>query len=338
MTHPPVVPFDAELAPIAGALYEAGKQQSLSRESLPAIRASFFELMPDAGTAIGDRPVDTREVSIPGPLGEIPATLLWPRDRDRTTAAPVLVNYHGGGTVIGNRFFDTERLVALVLEFGFVAVNVEYRLAPDYPHPAPAEDCYAALLWTAEHADELGVDLERLIVMGGSAGGGLAAAVALMARDRRGPEIRGQLLLCPMIDDRNETVATYQYDASGTWTRPSALFAWSSLLGESAGGPDTPPYAAPARAADLSGLPSAFIEVGSAEMFRDECSEYATRIWAAGGAAELHVWSGAFHGFDVYAPQSELAAAALASRSSWFRRVLGLHVTGQTAVPSPWLT
>ncbi|ERK69651.1 hypothetical protein N136_04027, partial [Leifsonia aquatica ATCC 14665] len=154
---------------------------------------------------------------------------------------------------------------------------------------------------------------------------GFAAAISLLARDRGGPALAGQLLLCPMIDNTNTTVSSLQYAGIGTWTREANLLAWECVLGdELAFSAEAPAYAAPTRADDLSDLPHAYIEVGAAEPFRDEDVEYASRIWAVGGAAELHVWSGGFHGFDMYAPASELTRAALDARFSWLRRVLGL--------------
>src|SRR5699024_3349446 len=146
--------------------------------------------------------------------------------------------------------------------------------------------------------------------------------VALMTRDRGGPALAGQLLLCPMIDDTNTTVSSHQYTGLGTWPREMNLLGWQALLGEAAGGDYVDAYAAPTRAQDLSDLPPVFIEVGSAEMFRDENVDYATRIWATGGDAELHVWSGGCHGFDMYAPEAEITKAALSARTSWLRRVL----------------
>ncbi|MGH8890200.1 MAG: alpha/beta hydrolase, partial [Acidothermaceae bacterium] len=224
--------------------------------------------------------------------------------------------------VMGNRFMDTPRLAALVIEFGLVAVNVEYRLAPEHPGRAPVDDCYAGLEWTAKNAAELGIDPSRLIVMGGSAGGCLSAGVALMARDLGGPALAGQLLLTPMLDDRNQTVSSFQYESVGTWTRNANLFSWGAVLGEEVGRPDVSAYVAPARATDLSNLPPAYIELGSAELFRDEGADYASRIWAAGGEAELHIWNGGFHGFDMFCATSALTADALAARSSWLRRLL----------------
>lgn len=324
----PPVPFADELEPALAAMAAAG-QPALTRETLTAARAGAGTLFPGNDAVIGDRAIDWEDRVIPGPAGApgIEVTIYRPRGRSTGTDAglPALLNIHGGGMIVGHRSWEAGRVVDLVDELGVVGVNVEYRLAPEDPYPAGVEDCYAGFAWLAGNAASLGVDPERIVVMGGSAGGGLTAAVALLARDRGGPSMAGQLLLCPMLDNTNTTVASRQYDGIGTWQRDANLLAWSCVLGdELAFSEDAPAYAAPARAADLSGLPTAFIEVGAAEMFRDEDVEYATRIWATGGQAELHVWGGGFHGFDMYAPQSELTRAALAARSSWLRRVLGL--------------
>jgi acetyl esterase/lipase len=201
-------------------------------------------------------------------------------------------------------------------------VSVEYRLAPETPHPGPVEDCYAGLAWTAAHAAELGIDPDRIIVGGASAGGGLSAAVALLARDRGGPALAGQLLMCPMLDDRNDTLSSLQMTGLGIWDHAANDLGWTALLGDAKGGPDVSPYAAPARATDLSGLPPAYIDVGSAETFRDEDVAYATRIWQAGGIAELHVWPGGFHGFTVMVPDAAISRAAVAAPGAWLRRLL----------------
>jgi acetyl esterase/lipase len=208
-------------------------------------------------------------------------------------------------------------------ELDAVVVSVEYRLAPEHPHPAPIEDVYAGLLWTAEHAKEIGGDPERIVIMGASAGGGLSAALALLTRDRGGPRPIGQLLLCPMLDDRNDTPSAHQMTGVGVWDRTSNETGWTALLGDRRGGPDVSPYAAPARAEDLTGLPPAFLDVGSAETFRDEVVAYASRLWQSGGIAELHVWPGGFHGFDGFAPQAAVSQAARAAHVSWLRRLLG---------------
>ncbi|NUU25554.1 MAG: alpha/beta hydrolase fold domain-containing protein, partial [Streptomycetaceae bacterium] len=173
-----------------------------------------------------------------------------------------------------------------------------------------------------EHAAEIGADPERLLLAGESAGGGLAAALALLARDRGGPRPIGQVLLCPMLDDRNDSVSARQMAGLGVWDRTSNATGWRALLGDACGGPDVSAYAAPARASDLSGLAPAFIDVGSAETFRDEAVGYATRIWQAGGSAELHVWPGGFHGFTMMAPDAAVSRDAVAAPGRWLRRIL----------------
>lgn len=157
------------------------------------------------------------------------------------------------------------------------------------------------------------------MIGGVSAGGGLAAATALLARDRGGPELAGQLLLCPMLDDRNSTHSAVELDGRGLWDRTANNVGWAAYLGDLR---DVPAYAAPARATDLSGLPPAFLDVGTAETFRDEVVAYASRLWEAGGEAELHVWPGGFHGFDALVPEARLSRAARAARLSWLQRLL----------------
>lgn len=320
---PVPVPFDPEIDTALAAMGD-NTGPEFTPEAMPEIRQAMTAMFPSPAEVVGDRPVEIAEYTVPGPEGapDIELTVLSPSGLTRPV--PALYNMHGGGMMVGHRYMETGRLVDLVLEHGVVAVNVEYRLAPENPHPAPIEDCYAGLSWTVKNAAELYIDPERVVVMGGSAGGGLAAGLALLARDRGGPALAGQLLLCPMIDDTNTTVASHQYPGLGPWPREANLAGWQALLGDAVGGDGVSPYAAPARAADLSGLPAAFIEVGSAEGFRDEDTSYALRIWAVGGQAELHVWSGGCHGFDMYAAESELTGAALATRNSWLRRVLRL--------------
>lgn len=317
----PPVPFDRETL---AATLAASAEPPLSETTLPLARAVDPAGLSGAEQIAG-RPLTAEELVIPGPPGapDLEITVFRPAAQPGAGALPLIVNFHGGGMIVGHRTWDHERLIDLVGRHGAIGVNVEYRLAPEHPFPAGVEDCYAAASWAAEHAAELGGDPDRLVVMGGSAGGGLAAAVTLMARDRSGPRIAGQLLLCPMLDNTNSTVSSLQYDGVGTWQLEANLFAWRCLLGpELAYSGAAPAYAAPARAQDLSELPPAFVEAGAAEMFRDENVAYASRIWAIGGDAELHVWAGGCHGFDVYSPGSELARAALDARDSWLRRIL----------------
>ena len=244
------------------------------------------------------------------------------RQPGQTTTGPGIYHIHGGGMVIGNRFMGVQAFLPYIASHDAVVVSVEYRLAPEFPDPVPVEDCYAGLVWTAEHAGELGIDPTRLIVGGASAGGGLSAGVTLLARDRQGPPLRASLLIYPMLDDRNESVSALQIQGIGVWDRTSNFTGWNALLGDRRGTDDVSIYAAPARAEDLSGLPPTFIDVGSAEVFRDEDVAYASRIWAAGGIAELHVWPGGFHGFDGFAPQAQISMAMIETRNRWLTRML----------------
>lgn len=224
---------------------------------------------------------------------------------------------------MGNAWSVLPRILrewALPLELA--VVSVEYRLAPGTRYPGPLEDCYAGLVWAVGHAAELGFDAGRLVIGGKSAGGGLAAALALLARDRGGPRALGQLLLSPMLDDRGPTVSADRAANRDVWDPVSNATAWKALLGARYGAPDLPPYAAPARATDLSDLPAAYVDVGSAETFLDEDVAYAHAIRRDGGRAELHVWPGAYHGFDTVAPRAALSRDARDTRTRWLRRLL----------------
>jgi acetyl esterase/lipase len=266
----------------------------------------------------------TTDLTVPGPEGapDISLFVVRPLAPPGDGPRPVIYHSHGGGMVLGNNRAGVEVVLEWARELDAVVVSVEYRLAPEHPYPAGVEDVYAGLLWTARHAGELGGDPERIVVAGASAGGGLTAALALLTRDREGPRPLGQVLMYPMLDDRNDTPSAHQMAGVGAWDRTANETAWTAVLGEARGGPDVPAYAAPARASDLSGLPPAFLDVGSAETFRDEVVDYASRIWRAGGVAELHVWPGGFHGFDAFAPHTVLARTARAARLAWLRRLL----------------
>ena len=320
----PPPPFDPELEPALEAMSSRGGMV-LSLELIPAIRQAPSPFpVPTVEELRRGGAFEVSERLVPGPEGAPEISLLI--CRPTAVEAPVACLYfiHGGGMIMGdNRSGGFPGALAHAEKLGVAVVSVEYRLAPETPHPGPVEDCYAGLVWTVEHADEVGIDPARVIAGGASAGGGLAAAMAMLARDRGGPDLLAQLLLCPMLDDRNETPSSYQMAGLGVWDRGANELGWTALLGAARGGPDVSPYAAPARATDLSGLPPAFIDVGSAETFRDEDVAYATGIWQAGGQAELHVWPGGFHGFTGMVPDAALAKAATAAQLTWLRRILG---------------
>ena len=315
-------PFDPELAATLTLLSEQ-MPSTITPEMIPLMRQGMPGLDVSVDDAIAAAGVERRDVTIPGHLGdEIEVSVL--RRAGRTGTGPGIYHTHGGGMIVGDQFTGLDLLLGWVKDFDAVAVTVDYRLAPEFPDPYPVRDCYAGLLWTAEHAEELGIDPARLVIAGGSAGGGLAAGTALLVRDEGGPALAGQVLICPMLDDRDQTVSTRQIDGVGVWDRGSNVTGWSALLGDRRGTDDVSVYAAPARATDLSGLPPAFIDCGSAEVFRDEDVAYATALWAAGVQAELHVWPGGFHGFDMMAPHTVLAKASRAARDAWVARVLGV--------------
>ncbi|MFI0829482.1 alpha/beta hydrolase [Streptomyces roseolus] len=270
---------------------------------------------------LSTRDPDHRVVAAAGPDGDLTASVFTPRAR--TASGTGIYFLHGGGMIIGDRFTGMANVLDWALEHDAVVVSLDYRLAPEHPAPAPVEDAYAGFVWTAAHAAELGIDPERILLAGTSAGGGLAAGVALLARDRKGPQALARLLMSPMLDDRDETVSTRQYSGTGSWSRESNTTGWTALLGASRGTEAVSAYRAPARAEDPSGLPPAFIDVGSVEVFRDEDVAYASGLWAAGVQAELHVWAGGFHIFDGAAPSAALSTAALAARTAWVRRILG---------------
>ncbi|WP_225878428.1 alpha/beta hydrolase [Spongiactinospora rosea] len=318
------VPYDPELEEGLAAFLAMVEALPLRANTIRRNREIFASLIPPMAAIVGDRPVEWWDVDVPGPEGapDVTVTVVRPKGGPRPGAAGIY-EIHGGGMLLGTRFFGIEGLISAALEHGTVGVTVEYRLAPEHPSPAAAEDCYAGYLWTAAHAEELGFDPARLLVSGFSAGGGLTAAVALMARDRGGPAAAGLYMGAPMIDDRNTTVSSHQYDGIGAWDRNNNDTAWTAILGARRGTPDVLPHEAPARAADLSGLPPAYIEVGAAEVFRDEAVDFAARIWSTGGQAELHVWAGGYHGF-AGTSTAHVAQAALTTKQTWLQRILHL--------------
>ncbi len=278
-------------------------EQGFVSADIPRIRGIAKQAFEAALAAMpsNDR-VTQEDRHIPGPSGAPDVLLRIYRPAGQSGALPCVYWIHGGGMVFAEMAFDDPDCQAYAEAVGCVVVSVEYRLAPEYPYPAGVNDCYAGLRWTFENAEALGIDPQRIAIAGRSGGGCLAAAVSLMSRDAGGPPLAFQLLIYPMLDDRNETPSSLEFDNIPSWSRTHNLAAWRALLGSLQGSGDVPSYAAPARARDLRGLPPTFIQVGELEVFRDESINYAARLLAAGVPCELHVYPGLYHGSDMFNP------------------------------------
>lgn len=295
--------YDPQLAPMLEFLPE------LSIEDIAASRLGFEQMIAQLNAELDESGVNIEDRLIPGPPGapQVKVRIYSPPALAATT--PGLVYFHGGGFVIGSLDSEHGNCLALCRNLGIVLVSVDYRLAPETPFPGGLEDCYAALQWAQQNSAALMLDPTRLGVFGQSAGGGLAAATALLARDRNGPKICFQYLGIPELDDRLATHSMQQYTDTPMWNRPNAELSWDYYLGAgyTRGGDDVPCHAAPARAEDLSGLPPAYVSTMEFDPLRDEGVLYALKLMQAGVATELHCYPGTFHG-------SSLLAAAEVSR------------------------
>jgi acetyl esterase/lipase len=241
-----------------------------------------------------------------------PVKLRW-YEKEGGAKGPAVLYLHGGGMILGSvDIYDTV-VRNYVSQSGVPMLSVDYRLAPESPHPKPVEDCYAGLTYLADHAASLGVDPKRIGVMGESAGGGLATAIAMLARDRNALAPAKQILIYAMLDDRN-TKTDPRLAPFAAWTYDDNVTGWRGLLGARFGTDDVPPIAAPARATDVNGLPPAYIEVGQLDIFCNEDIAYALELSRAGVPVELHVRPGAQHGFELIAPASKVAERSTKDR------------------------
>lgn len=267
--------------------------------------------------------VDHRDHVAPGRDGAPGVTVRVFRPAGQTGPLPCVYWIHGGGYMGGSYDGNNDLCSSWVQELNCVVASVEYRLAPENPYPAPLDDCYAGLRWLITEAGALQVDPGRVAIAGGSAGGGLAAGLALLVRDRGELSITHQVLIYPMIDDRR-TTASSQWD-TWVWTKSSNEIGWRSYLGPLSGKADVPAYAAPARAVDLSALPPALILVGTLDLFMDEDLAYAQRLVHARVPVELHVYSGAPHGFDTarFGGSAALGARARREVREYLRAAFG---------------
>ncbi len=289
-------------------LFEAATGGGLDLSDIPAARELTKQLAEMRKSIVPDiEGVGMEERRVPGPPDAPEVTVRIYRPRNRPDPLPALLWIHGGGYVIGSAEQDNLQAETLAKTLDGVVVAVDYRLAPEHPFPAPLEDCYAVLKWLASNSEELKVDKSRIAIGGASAGGGLTAGLALLARDREEVAVVFQLLIFPMIDDRNVAPADKAHPDTFIWSRDNNLTDWISYLGGEPGGEDVSPYAAAFRATDLSGLPPAIISVGELDLFLDENIAYAQRLLAANVATELHVYAGAYHGFNGVAPEAAVS-------------------------------
>jgi acetyl esterase/lipase len=275
----------------------------------------------------GPRGLQVEERWIPRPDGSRIRIRVY-RAARRTAPGPGILWLHGGGYVMGSPEQDGSTYRRIVEATGGTVVAPAYRLGPEAPYPAALDDAYATLLWLRESAGDLGVREDQIAVAGNSAGGGLAAAVTLLARDRGEVAVAFHMPLYPMIDDRCTTASARENNAP-VWDAVTNRNAWRVYLGPMAGSDDVPAYAAPARATDLTGLPPTFSYVGDLEPLRDEVVGYMERLSAAGVDVAFEVYRGCYHGFDVVAPRAGVSRRALAAQATWLRMAASTYSAAQ---------
>lgn len=306
--------------PINSELYAALGEPESGRSLLTPDRIGWLRDVVAAGDLSDDQllalaPVAVQEVRRedggPGYLVVRAASL--------TASAPVLVVVHGGGMVAGSARSGLRELVPWAVELGAVLVSIDYRLAPEHPYPTPLEDCIWALESVRERADEWGIDPQRLVLAGGSAGANLVAGCVLALAEQGLPSASAVMMWQPMLDDRLQLPSTYELVDDALWDRSSTETTWRAYLGAA----EADALASPARASDLGCFPPTFLEVGQVDIFRDETLAFAARLSAARVPVQLHMWAGAYHGFEGSAPNAHLTTLALGARFDYLSRALG---------------
>jgi acetyl esterase/lipase len=305
--------LDPELGPILGAF----ELPQMDADAVAVIRSAPFPVPALSGA------VTRTEHEVPG---DPPVPVRVHRPSGVEGPLPAMVTMHGGGYVIGSYDMDDPLLDRWCPSLGFVGVSVEYRLAPETPYPGPLDDCYAALRWTHDRADDLGIDPTRIGIYGLSAGGGLAAGLGLLARDRGEVPLAFQFLDCPMLDRRGVT-SSIRAQGLYVWNAASNEFGWRSYLGDLYGSEDVPAYASASGATDLAGLPPSCVVVGAIDGFRDENIDYAQRLCQAGVDCELHVIAGLPHAY-MLAPDAAAVKDAERCKEDWLARQLARLAAG----------
>ena len=239
------------------------------------------------------------------------------RPKGKKGILPCLYYIHGGGMIMGTVENDDVNASHLSEQLGVIVVSVDYRLAPEDPYPAQINDCYNGLLWIESQKESLQIDTSKIVLYGQSAGGGLVIATAMMVRDKGGPEIKFQMPIYPMLDDRHETPSSHEIVDIGVWDRDASIEAWKYYLG----GRDADAYAAPSRATSLEGLPPTYIDVGELDLFRDENILFAQRLLQASVATEFHLYPGAYHASENFAPEADLSKAIWSNRIKALKKV-----------------
>ncbi|KJB88398.1 lipase [Paenibacillus sp. E194] len=254
--------------------------------------------------------VHTTSQMIPGAAGEMLAKVYEPASRT-SAKLPAMLWIHGGGYVMGHPDMDDTLCERFVQAANCIVVSVDYRLAPEHLYPAAIDDCYAGMIWMTNEAESLGIDVDRVAIAGASGGGGLTAALALMARDKGGPALIFQMPLYPMLDNRNKSASSYEVMAdNATWNRTNNVAAWSMYLGDASDTREVSPYVVPSSAESLAGLPPTYTCIGQLDLFRDETIDYVTRLAEAGVDVEFHLYPGSYHCFEVFVPDAEVSRRA----------------------------
>ncbi len=306
--------FDPELAPLVPLM------PTSSLADIDAARAGLETMLAPLNQDVDTTGVEVSDATVTADTGAVPVRVYAPTGSAPATGRPALLDIHGGGFALGTIDMEHTFATQVARELGAVVVTPEYRLAPEHPFPAGLDDCYAALVWLHDHAANLGVDPARIAIGGQSAGGGLSAGLALLARDRGGPAVCFQFLGIPELDHRLETTSMRTFVDTPMWNRPNAEISWQYYLGDAT---DVSPYASPAIAEDLRGLPPAYVTTMEFDPLRDEGILYALRMMEAGVSVELHAFPGTFHG-SAMIPLAAVSRRSHAEVIDALRRGLGV--------------